>query len=185
MWEGRDEFVKVVPQGTLRDGGLASPNDHPVRLTPARVVQALAEIRFEAGDESRTVLDEHALDRLAPPLAEALAGAGPSEDAVFAIGTRKAHWLFGGESSSVAGRVFVIDGRMHVILGDMFRPVISEALRESAGTRTTVDRRLKPHRPGSRARVREPSRPLAPTAAAAFFTANGRARPDWLIIDLR
>ena len=185
VWEGRDEFVRVVPQDRMRDGAPASPNDHPARLTPQQVARALAEIKFEGSDDFTNVFDVGALDRLSPPLAEALAEAGPSEDAVFAVGTRSAHWLLGGELSSVAGRVFVVDGRMHVIFGDLFRPVISEALRDSAGTRTSVDRRLKPHRPGSRARIREPSRELVATGTTAFFGTDGRTRPDWLVIDLR
>ena len=185
LWEGRDEFVKVAPQGPLEGGHAAPKNDHPVRLTADRVTRALETIRFERGEGLDAVLDELAIERLAPLLAEALAEASPTEDALFAIRTRKAHWLVGGEMSSVAARVFVRDGQMNVIVGDMFRAIRSEAARASMGTETNIDRRIKPHRPGSRARVREPIRTLVTTATTTFFVTNGRERPDWLMIDLR
>ena len=172
----------MVAQDRLENGQPAPANHHPVGLTAHRVALALEEIRFQRGNSVASVLDERAVQRLAPPLAEALAEAKPTEDVVFAVQTRRAHWLLGDEMSSVAARIFVVGGQMHVIMGDMFRGTISEAMRDSAGTDTTVDRRLKPHRPGSRAHPRPPTRPLVRTATTTMYIGGRGERLDWLVI---
>lgn len=165
LWQGREQFLAIEPHG-LR--GVA--NAHPAQFTTEQLRSVLGPLQVRpAPSESRTTLfTEDELTLLVEQLQRGLSQAGPMDDVTFAfIGL---HPLAGflKEPRVTTGRVFVADGKLHVIFG-----LVHEAVRENE------DRRLKPFKPGERTTPSPPPqwRISSPAADSAH---SPPGREDWL-----
>lgn len=163
LWDGGERgHVRIVRIEDAAQG----PNDHPVNLTPGQIRDVLGELRIangrQVGDvlgqlvskedkDSVPVFTEDQLDRIAEPLAIALAQAEPRQEITFAV-TGGAGLLQGVLQSPVltTGRVFYRNGRLNVIFGlvhnkyrDQLRATgVLRAYTPGSRTRPLTDRTL-------------------------------------------
>jgi hypothetical protein len=180
VWAGDDEFVRLV----AAEPG-AAPNEHPARFAADDLSAALACVTLRRDGNSLPLLARRDAARLAPHLARALAEAGPAQDVVFAAHVRVPGGFFGSQDLTLAARLFVADGRLQVIVGDLFRSAVAPEFYRSPVAERQIDRRMHPHEAGTRARE-------TPHANAVFALApgidmhatGGRSRADWLDLDV-
>ena len=97
-----------------------APDNGPAyAVSSETLIRALASLRVEKAGSvgARPVFNDAELKEIAPPLAAALARAGPKQDVAFAVTGR--HGALGSFSSPsiTTGLVFVRDGELNVILG--------------------------------------------------------------------
>jgi hypothetical protein len=185
IWGDDDEFVRLVPQDT-QNAGAAHTNAHPVTLPAKALAFALSKITFNhGGDEAVPLLDNNAVKRIAPEISKALGRASPAQDVTFAINTR-APGAFGGSNVvSVAGRVFYVDNRLQMIVGEMHESTVSREFFRSPGGSLKIDRRLQPHRVGERLRETLHDGAVFDSHDGVEAVAvNGKTRADWIAIDL-
>lgn len=184
IWAGNDEFVRLVP---LEEHAQRS-NDHPSNHSPAQLAAGLRAIevfKSDSDNPSRQALfDDATSQQLGALLAEALAEARPDQDVLFAIITSRPAGLLGKHKESISARVFVAQGRLNLILGDVFRSTLPEGFHSDPNRVRQIDRRLEPHLAGSR------SESLVSGYAVAFKGAVERPdsarkdRSDWVLLDL-
>ena len=180
VWKGVDEFVKLLPQDAP-----ASPNQHPVSLRPADLAAALGNIRLRKGEETGSLMDKKDAQRLAPHLAGALSRASPGQDVIFSVSIRVKAPIIGSSEVTIAGRAFHSEGKLHLIVGDLWRSAVSPDYHHSPVARREIDRRLYPHTPGMRAKetVHE-GLSFETGPGIQLFALNGRVRQDWLVLDV-
>lgn len=108
------EYVKLVRRSGSEIG---APNQHPFKLTPEQVAQALQKLKV-GGDKGNTQLfTEQELKQLGPVVAAALEVATPDQDIVFLSRGRDADAGILGLELANAGRIFMADGKINLILG--------------------------------------------------------------------
>lgn len=148
----------------------APDNSHPFTISAGVLKQTLANVRVKGAvsRDATPLFNADEVSEIAPPLAAALAKAGPKEDVTFAVAGH--HGLLGKYSrqSVITGRVFVRDNRLNVVFGQVHEPI--EEISGANALHTFV--------PGSRARPLETGWRVA--------ASNGRStdnRPDWITFD--
>lgn len=182
LWDaGERGYVRIVRMEDAAPG----PNDHPVNLTPGQIRDVLGELRVangkQVGDvlgqlvskeekDSVPVFTENQLDRIAEPLAMALAQAGSRQEVTFAVAGEEG-LLQGVIQSPVltTGRVFYRNGRLNVIFG-----LVHNKYRDQLRA-TGV---LRAYTPGSRTRQLT-DRTILPDEAMQYAVAD---RQDWIQI---
>lgn len=185
LWDaGERGYVRIVRMEDAAQG----LNDHPVNLTPGQIRDVLGELRVangkQVGDvlgqliskkekDSVPVFTEDQLDRIAEPLAAALAQAGPRQEVTFAVAGEEG-LLQGVFQSPVltTGRVFYKNGQLNVIFG-----LVHNKYRDQLRA-TGV---LRAYTPGSRARQLT-DRTILPDEAMQY--ASGE-RQDWIQVSSR
>ena len=180
VWKGVDEFVKLVPQDAP-----AAPNQHPASLRPADLAATLEGIRLRTDDATDSLMARRDAQRLAPHLAAALSRASPGQDVVIALSIPVKARLIGSEEVTIAARAFHSDGKLNLIVGDLWRSALSPDYRRSPLARREIDRRLYPHLPGARAQETAHEGLRFETGPGVqLFALNGRVRQDWLVLDV-
>lgn len=195
VWRSGADYVRIEPQ----EAEGAPPNDHPARFTPAEVRTLLASIEVAerhwffgfggAEGEAEPLFLDAELERIAEPLARALAAAGPRADVTFAVSGRRYDELTGllGTTTTTTARVFRRDGRLNLIFGDVLadrRAEIRHRDHPYAGYVSELDRLRNPPRPGARS-ARDGVDVALGSAAPGIelAAANGERRADWLTIE--
>ncbi|MFC4157732.1 SHOCT domain-containing protein [Chitinimonas lacunae] len=162
VWKQDFEYVKLE--------AVNAANQQPVSISPEQVSWLLGAFQRKTRDSVAPLFDNDQLERIAKPLARALAQAKPSDDILFAS-TYRAYKLFFTPRVANSGRLFVENGRLNLILG------ACEAEFEGMYRATGV---LRPFAAGSRMKPAKLDCELVAGPGAAFV--NQRA--DWLAIDL-
>lgn len=125
VWHAGIQFVALTPQPS------DTPANHqPIHVTAAQLRSALAALQVSRGTATtgEPVFTAGALKALGPPLARALAKAGPHEDVTFAVLTRgdsgRAPMLIIHIQQPLitTGRAFYRHGHLNVIFGLMHAP---------------------------------------------------------------
>jgi len=180
VWAHDDEMVRLV----AREAG-SRPSQHPARYDATALAEALAGVRLRREGEAMPLLRPADAQRLAQPLAQALAQAGPDQDVVFALQLSLPGALVGRNEVTLAGRAFVAEDRLQLILGDLFRSVVAPEFYRSPVAERRVDRRLHPHVPGTRSSetVHEGVE-FVPTPGVVLNRVGAGTRRDWLLIDV-
>ena len=206
LWESGFDYVRIEAQDGIRRG--VPPNDHPARFTAEQIRDLLATMRIqpvpgsrsllqlagrdEAGTDStfRAVFSAVDLDKIALPVAEALARARPREDVAVAVSSlREGPTLdFLDTSRTTSARVFFHDGRLHVVFGLVHVALKDEVKAMATGTPkgeyvSRIDERRYQPRPGSRVFPAPVSLVLEPHPALYYASTAGRRRADWVQID--
>ncbi len=168
VWVEGDQFVRLVKQDTRK----APRNAHPAYFTSEQIVQKLLALHVaEQGRAARPAFGQQEVYTLATYLATALARAKPKQDVVF----RTVGGGAVGERVTNTGRVFVHDGHLNMIFGEL---QARGKDRGSSGQRT--DWRDLPV--GAR---KTPSRlpvNLVSNAPAEYQVYDGVRRADWLVM---
>jgi len=168
LWQSRDQFV-ALEQQRARHNELKQPNDHPLDISPDRLMAMLASIEVSPADSGKSgqLMTSQALKLLVPHLVQGLRQATRDEDVTFAIiGLYKSALGFANNPKVTTGRIFYQGGRLNIIFG-LVQKDFSE--RE--------DRRLAPFTPGSRETVAAGEWILVPQPGQNGFT---QVRKDWL-----
>jgi len=185
IWADGDQFVQLAPQDSIA-GSPPPPNAHPVTIAPADIAAALAKIALRREGEGYLLFDAKTTRRLAAPLSKALSQAAPNQDVLFAVLMWVKAALLGSNDVTVAGRAFVLNGRLHVIIGDLHRSAVAPEFYRYPNASRTIDRRVHPHVPGQRAqetRFDDEAR-FETMPGLALFEVNGKPRGDWLVLDI-
>jgi len=191
VFEGRDQYVRVVPQDELPGGGQPPPNDHPVRVEPAELADVLAAITlwkegglFDGADQELKLFTGAQASFLGRNLAKGLAEARPGEDVTFAVVGLVEAFVVAKDKRSTAGRVFYRDGKLNLIIGDMHRGYSYGKELDASGVEQGVDRRIYPHVVGRRAKAKSLPARMMTLEGMSLREQGGGRRGDWLVIDL-
>ncbi len=179
IWKHRDQFVRL--ESVSPGDGLAAKNDHPFDLEPGRLREVLASLSvfYPEKEKTRPLFSSDELKILDESLSKGLASAAPAQDVAFAVvGIHREAFSVFQDRSVTSGRVFFLDGRLNLVLGQVHAPYDEEE-----------DRRTHPFDTGSR---KSPSSSpwgtekweIAPHEGLAFKKQGGVTRADWLLIDL-
>ena len=182
LWSDADQWVKIEPQ----DDPAAAPNDHPAQLGGEAITAALAALQVrlvdpDTGTESqRPVFTPDELGNLTPHVTAGLAKAGPRQDVTFS--TIDGRSLAAGglirKPGVNAGRIFVSDGQLNVIFGELQ----SGYRKKNVYGQRSED--FTPRRQGSRSEATEQKWILAAGPGLEFHTTpDGTIRNDWAVID--
>jgi hypothetical protein len=182
LWSHADQWVKIEPQ----DDPAARPNDHPAQLGGEAITNALRALQVrlvdpDTGTESqRPVFTPDELGNLTPYVAAGLAKAGPRQDVTFS--TIDGRPLAAGglirKPGVNAGRIFVSDGLLNVIFGELQSGYRKKNVYGQRGEDYT------PRRPGSRNEAADQKWILAAGPGLEFHsTTDGNVRKDWVVID--
>ena len=187
IWREQEQYVALAPQGAG-----ATPNKHPVSLDVSDVRDALKSVQLWQGggilreEKTGPLLTKAQTEVLARYVAEALARAKPSEDAVFAVrGYAEIAFDTLKEREWTSGRAFFAEGKLNIIIG-------AYQLRKDRGKRNAEaawgvlndysDLKFDTGSRGS-ASTKMPGRVVS-TAGVALAGGAESARPDWLLIDV-
>lgn len=181
VWERDDQAVALAPQ----DDQTAPPNDHPVTIAPQVIEEMLAGLRLRypnqnTGTPPVAVFNENQVDILGAALATGLARAGASQDVIFSVvgAHRLSPGAFAQRNRLTAGRVFVREGKLNLIFGEIQSPY----RKKNIYGRTDED--FYPRKHGRRASAEEHESILIATASADLRSAPEGARGDWAVFDL-
>jgi len=180
IWTKGDWFVRIVPQD--KTSGKATPNAHPVNISPSRLATAFSAIRLRGNTRGKSypLFNQESLDILSLYIGEALSKARANEDVVFAVGTYQRRILGVRTDLAATGRVFNNRDGLNVILGELRTPNLrydSEAELKALNK----DTRLNPYIPGLRGiRQKQEERVMLPQSATGVFT-KAKSRPDWFV----
>lgn len=167
IWQSSDQFVALEQQDSSATG-TATPNDHPVSMTPETISAMLSslEIRANDSDKPQQLFTAAAVQTIAPQILQGLSQASPTEDVTFAvIGLHNTAYGFVKSHKVTTGRAFYQAGRLNIIIG---------LARKDTNDRE--DRRLSPFTPGSRYKTPEGDWQLLPQPGQKGFSLQRR---DW------
>lgn len=124
IWQAGQQYIKIVP----REKSAEQENQHPYEITVDKLQAVLSAISIEESSgifndelEQRTFFSGSDINTLSSGISRALERAKPDEDIVFVvIGRHKG--LISKERKVIGGRTFVEDGKLNLILGDVYRP---------------------------------------------------------------
>lgn len=143
IWQSREQYVALEPQYKNENNQKPAPNSHPFNLEEEQLRVMLSGIatRITSAEAISAVFTSESLNALVPQLKNALKQASPNEDITFAvIGLHRSFIGFAKSPKVTAGRLFVQDGKLNIIFGQLQKDVNEK-----------VDRRLDPFTPGERA----------------------------------
>jgi hypothetical protein len=206
LWESGFDYVRIEAQDGTERG--VPPNEHPARFTAEQIRDLLGALRIRPMPQSRSLLrlvgrdgagtvpayeavfNTVDLDKIAAPVAEALARAGPRKDVAVAVSSLREGPIvdFLDTNRTTSARIFFLDGRLNVIFGVVHAALRDEVKKKPTGTPkgeyvSRIDERRYQPRPGSRVSPAPVSLVLEPHPALFYASAGGRKRGDWIRID--
>jgi hypothetical protein len=189
IWKLQEQYVALAPQSD--DNLHFPPNDQPVIFHVKDIADALhwLELWTEGGffrnEESNPVFSGGQVSNLANYAVEALAVAGPRDDVVFNIrGYGTVAFDFVREKFWTSGRLFVVDGKLNVIIGT-FQVKKDKGIRLAEGAHGILDNTADIHfSHGNRAQVTKMPGRIVNTTGVELHREGGRIRPDWVEIDV-
>lgn len=187
LWEsGKNLFIKITKQDKSKSGK-TSPNNHPVTLNGKDIREALGLLEiwtkgFYKGEQATKVFSSSVARRLGEHVAKGLKMANPNEDIIYTLVMQKKGSLGDMVSSYQTGRVFFLDNRLNIIIGDYDNP--GDKLKELVygGAMETVKYSF---RTGKRAKA---SKKFKENTIVVDGITNHKVgskfRRDWFIVDL-
>ena len=143
----------------------APPNSHPLQVSPKALEEALGSVMVASPEGDEHLFDPNESAELSRPLSEALAVTRPGED-VELVSTSKRLGAISAYALTVTARVFVVDGKLNLLVHDARRDVAFAY---------TLTLQMPEYKFGSRTK-----------ASAVVLKAESaeHRRPDWLILPL-
>ncbi|WP_269532064.1 SHOCT domain-containing protein [Chitinimonas sp. BJYL2] len=115
VWLESDDYAELEV--------VSARHDHPAQLTAAQIQGLLGRVyKQENGDEPVPYFSDDELRRLPASLATLFAKAKPSDDILFGSSFRQRDMLFASRSLN-AGRLFVEEGQLNLIIGTCAEPL--------------------------------------------------------------
>lgn len=182
VWQAPGQFVKIVDQGWDHDHRRAAPNDQPATISAPHLAVVLNTLRgwrpedTPETDNSVPLFTNEEISLLAPKLSEALSRAGPKQDVVF--GVTGTYENFPQEQRrTTAARVFVYDGKLNMIFGDVLRPT-------GNADPNDISQNDEPHRAGRRIDSNGRDIIVKNGIGIDHYTYFTTPRLDWIQIDV-
>ena len=181
VWQGQGQYIKIVEQDWDRDHKRAPKNDHPASISAPHIAVVLASLQAwrpedsPESDRSVPLFTNEEVSLFSPMLADALTKAGPKQDVVFAFAG--IHDDFSSDRNrTTAGRMFMNEGLLNIIFGDILQPTDGDA--------DDISHYAKPHRAGKR--MEPTSRDIVVNIGLGIrhYTVFERPRVDWIMIDV-
>ena len=188
LWEsGQNLFIKITPQDKSKSGKTL-PNSHPVKLNQTDIAEALELIKiwskdYYEGEDLERVFTVAVSRHIAEHTAKGLFKAKPNEDIIFTLVARKSGMFGTTEPRWCTGRVFYLDNKLNVILGEYDHPgdKLKEIVYGGTGTET-----VRYHFPT--AKRAKASKSFTSNIMKSDAIENGKVgskiRKDWFVIDL-
>ena len=185
VWQLNEQHVRLV-----KSESKAEPNDHPVKLGALEVEHALASLQLwvEGGvlrdEEAVTVYPRKQAALIARYVTDGLSRAEPDEDVTFNVrGYTDVMLALVKEREWTTGRVFYIDGKLNLIIGEYQKRVDKAQKQVEASFGIIDDFRDVYFAPGSRNRKgKMPGRIV--TTDGVELHEDEKIRPDWVILDV-
>lgn len=182
VWQAPGQYVKIVDQDWDHDHRRAPPNDQPATISAPHLAVVLDALRAwrpedtpEAGNSVRLFTNEE-ISLLAPKLSEALSRAGPKQDVVFGV-TGTYENFPQQQRRATAARVFVYDGKLNMIFGDVLRPAAN-------ADPSDISEYDEPHRAGRRIASNGRDIIVKNGIGIDHYTYFTTPRLDWIQIDV-
>jgi len=124
LWQsGKNLRIKLVDQ----EDDAKKPNDQPVKLNARDITDALMSFRiwnkhYLKSDEVNRLFSVGQAQTLGQYLAQGLRKARPDQDITFVLAKQHVGFLNETTTQYMAGRVFYVDGKLNLIIGDYNRP---------------------------------------------------------------
>ena len=184
LWEsGKNLHIKIDDQDKASDGP-AKPNEHPVRLDPKQITNALKYLKvFDKENKFKPVFAIQQATLLGKYLANGLSQADPDQDILFALVKTDTAYVVVKEVYYMAGRAFYVDGKLNIIIGDYDRlpNKFQERAEASHGSTGGIFYFFK-H--GQRAKPSKFKKRLVTKEGVSTYVDGPKRRQDWLVIDV-
>ncbi len=120
--------IKVDARGGGEDG---PQNQQPVQIAPEQIAAALLAIQCQPYKEVRQLFSEDEVKRFAPAIAGALQRATANDDVIF-VSTGQHAWSgLLAPTLGNAGRIFIQDGRLNLIMGMLHSDFVADYMQGS------------------------------------------------------
>lgn len=182
IWQGPGQFVKIVEQDWDHDHRRAPKNEHPATISAPHLAVVLFSLQAwrpedsPESDRSVRLFTDDEISLIAPKLADALGRAGPKQDVVFGV-TGNYDNFSRDRRRATAGRMFVNNGKLNIIFGDVLRPVFNEDPDD-------ISEYDRPHRAGKRMEMTSSDNIVRNGIGIDHYTYIERPRLDWIQVDV-
>ena len=127
LWQsGSNLFIKLESQDKSKKGS-TPPNSHPVELNEKDIAEALELFKiwskdFYEGKELDRVFTINVSRLLAEHIVKGLKQAKPNQDIIYTLAGKKIGTLGSQDVRYQTGRIFYLDGKLNIILGEYDHP---------------------------------------------------------------
>ena len=127
LWEsGTSLFIKLTPQDKSKSGK-TPPNSHPAELKQKDIAEAIELIKiwskdYYEGKDLDRVFPVNVSRLIAEHTAKGLKEARPNQDIIYTLVGKKIVSLGSQEARYQTGRVFYLDGKLNIIIGEYDHP---------------------------------------------------------------
>lgn len=192
LWKsGQNLYIKTTKQNKYKNGGYI-PNQHPVTLNPTDIRNAINNIyvwnkSFFTGalkdNETETVFSQEQARLLGIYLAAGLQKASPQEDIIFALTRRKKSFLFMKDSTYTTGRIFYVNGKLNIIMGEYDK--LGDKFLERAHASSGASEVQYNFSHGKRAKHSGFDKAIIISDGLNTYSENNKNRTDWFVIDVK
>jgi len=187
LWKsGGSLFIKLAEQDKSRREA-TPPNQHPVQLNADEITNALNSIDvWDDGlfkkRELSNLFSVSQARLLGQYISVGLAKATSNQDITFTLANAEKKYLVLQETYFTAGRVFYLNNRLHLIIGD-YRKLpdkFKERVYSSSGV-TDISHYFTIGRRSKQSRFKQT---IVNRSGVAGYTEGAKERRDWIVIDL-
>jgi hypothetical protein len=180
---GLNQYIRLDEQDPE-----AVPNQHPATLDPKAVGDALSIIQvweknWFKPNEAERVFSTQQAQLLGQYIALGLAKATPGQDIVFALGRTDKGFLGMRDLTYTSGRVFYVNGKLNVIIGEYRRPPDQFQERVSASANIQEIQYYFAH--GKRTKASDFKLAVVTGEGIDIHGPDGAKRRDWFEVDIR
>ena len=187
LWRsGGSLFIKLVEQDKSKHEA-TPPNQHPVRLNADEISNALNSI--DVWDDGlfrkKELLKLFSVSQarlLGEYVAAGLAKASPNQDITFTLANAEKKYRILQETYFTAGRVFYLNNRLHLIIGD-YR-ALPDKFKERAYSSSGITDVSHYFAVGRRSKPSKFKQTIVSRSGVQAYTEGAKERSDWVVIDL-
>lgn len=188
LWRsGPNLYISLTGQDQLKRTA-TPPNQHPAQLDAQQLSQALESIQvWSAGGlfgkkEMKKLFSLQQARLLGQYISVGLAKADAGQDLVFVLARAEKKYYVMQDTGYTGGRVFYLDDKLHVIIGDY--DATGDRFKERAQKSHGVTDVKQYFRHGRRAKASNFKGVVVSNAGLSVYKTASRTRRDWLVIDL-
>ena len=188
LWSaGSNLYIRLTDQDESKKD-VTPPNQHPVRLDVNQVTSALEGLEAWSGGglfKKKRLLSLFSLQQarlLGQFISAGLARARADQDLVFVLARSEKKYLLLQNTGYTGGRVFYLDGRLHLIIGDYNDE--GDRFRETVERSHGITETRQYFKHGRRAKSVGFKGPIVARAGVEPHVDGKKTRRDWIEIDL-
>ncbi len=188
LWKsGSNLYIRLTDQDESKKEA-TPPNQHPVQLNPDQITNALEGIEAWSGGgffKKKKLKNLFSLQQsrlLGQYISTGLSKARPDQDIVFVLARSEKKYLVIQNTGYTGGRVFYLDGKLHLIIGDYDNE--GDRFKETAHKSHGVTDVKQYFKHGRRAKPSGFKGSVVARAGVNPHVDGGKTRQDWVEIDL-